>query len=187
MSGSKWVTTRLCLSRSLWPFLYSFSVYSCHLLISSAIVQSLLFLSFIMPILAENVLLISPIFLKRSLVFPILLFSSISLHISFKKSSYISLIFSEILHSVGRIFLFLPCLSLLFFSQLFVKPPQTTTLSSCISFSLGWFWSLPPIQCYEPLSIVLQALCLPDLIPWIYLLPPLYNNEGFDLGHTWIA
>ena len=29
------------------------------------------------------------------------------------------------------------------FSQLFIKPPQTTTLSSCISFSLGWFW-LPP-------------------------------------------
>ena len=28
---------------------------------------------------------------------------------------------------------------ILFFSQLFVKPPQTTTLLSCISFSLGWF------------------------------------------------
>ena len=75
----------------------------------------------------------------------------------------------------------------LLFSQLFVKPPQTITLPSRNSFSLGWFWSLPPVQCYEPLSIVLQALYLPDLIPWIYLLPPLYNHEGFDLGHTWIA
>ena len=28
---------------------------------------------------------------------------------------------------------------ILFFSQLFVKPPQTTTLLSCISSSLGWF------------------------------------------------
>ena len=46
--------------------------------------------------------------------------------------------------------------------------PQTTTLPSCISFSLGWFWSLPPVQCYKPLSIVLQAVCLSDRIPWIY-------------------
>ena len=40
---------------------------------------------------------------------------------------------------------FLLFLSLLFFPQLFVKPPQTTTLPPCISFSLGWFWSLPPV------------------------------------------
>ena len=41
MSGSRWVTTPLWLSRSLRPFLYS-SVYSCHLfLISSASVRSL--------------------------------------------------------------------------------------------------------------------------------------------------
>ena len=45
---------------------------------------------------------------------------------------------------------FLLFLSLLFFPQLFVKPPQTTTLPPCISFSLGWFWSLPPVQCDEP-------------------------------------
>ena len=45
-----------------------------------------------------------------------------------------------------------------------------------ISFSWGWFWSLPPVQCYEPSSIVLQALCLSDLIPWIYLSLPLYNR-----------
>ena len=30
-------------------------------------------------------------------------------------------------------------------------------------------WSLPPVQCFKPLSIVLQALCLFDLIPWIYI------------------
>ena len=38
------------------------------------------------------------------------------------------------------------CLSLLFFSQLFVRPLQATILPSCISFSWGWSWSLPPIQ-----------------------------------------
>ena len=57
------------------------SVYSCYLfLISSASFGSILFLSFIVPIFAWNILLVSLIFQKRSLVFPILLFSSISLH-----------------------------------------------------------------------------------------------------------
>ena len=56
-------------------FWYS-SVYSCHLfLISSASVRSLSFLSFIEPILPWNIPLVSLIFLKRSLVFPVLLFS----------------------------------------------------------------------------------------------------------------
>ena len=54
---------------------------------------------------------------------------------------------------------------LLFFSQLFVRPPQTTILSSCVSFSLRCFWSLSPVQCHELPSIVLQALCLSNLIP----------------------
>ena len=71
---------------SLRSVLYSSSVYPCHLfLILSASVMSLLFLSFIVPMLVGNLLLISPIFLKRSLVFPILLFSSISFHSSLKK------------------------------------------------------------------------------------------------------
>ena len=52
-----------------------FSVYSCHLfLIPSASVRSIPFLSFIEPIFTWNVPLVSLIFLKRSLVFPILLF-----------------------------------------------------------------------------------------------------------------
>ena len=46
---------------------------------------------------------------------------------------------------------------LLFFSQLFVRP-QTTTLPLCTSFSWGWSWSLPPVQCHEPPSVALQAL-----------------------------
>ena len=84
-------------------------------------------------------------------------------------------------------FPFLICLSLLFFSQLFVKPPQTTILSFCISFSWGWFWSPPPVQYHESPSIVLQALCLTDLSPWIHLSLPLYNNKRFDLGHIWMT
>ena len=87
---------------------------------------------------------------------------------------------------MGIFFPFLLCPSL-FFSQLFVRPPQTTIFPFCISFPWGWSWSLPPVQCQEPPPIVLQALCLSDLIPWIYLSLPLYNHKGFDLGHTWMV
>ena len=60
MSGSRWVITPSWLS-GLWrSFLYSSSVYSCHLfLISSASVRSIPFLSFIVPIFAWNVPLVS--------------------------------------------------------------------------------------------------------------------------------
>ena len=110
MSGSRWVITPSWLSGSWRSFLYSssvycwrslvghspwgckesdtteqlhfhFSVYCGHLfLISSASVRSISLLFFTEPIFAWNVPLVSLIFLKRSLVFPILLFSSISLH-----------------------------------------------------------------------------------------------------------
>ena len=70
----------------------------------------------------------------------------------------LSLLFFGILHSNEYIFPFLLCFSLLFFSQLFVRPPQTTILPFCTSFSWGWSWSLPPVRCYKPPSIVLQAL-----------------------------
>ena len=42
-------------------------------------------------------------------------------------------------------------------------------------------WSLP-VQSHEPPSIVLQALCLSDLIPWNYVSLPLYTCKRFDLG-----
>ena len=73
--------------------------------------------------------------------------------------SYLFLLFFGTLHSNGYIFPFLLCLSLLSFSQLFVRRPQTTILPFCISFSWGQSWSLPSVQCRKPPSIVLQALC----------------------------
>ena len=73
VSGSRWVNTPLWLSRSLRVFLYGSPVYFCHLfLIVSVSVRSLPFLSFIKPIFVWNVPLVSPILLKRSLVFPFL-------------------------------------------------------------------------------------------------------------------
>ena len=87
MSGSRSVITPSWLSGSWRSFLYSSSVYSYHLfLISSASVRSIPFLSFIKPIFAWNVPLVSLISLKRALVFPILLVSSISLHLSLRKA-----------------------------------------------------------------------------------------------------
>ena len=86
MSGSRWVITPLWLSGSWRSFLYN-SMYSCHLFsISSASIRSIPFLSFIDRIFAWNIPLVSLIFLKRSLVFPILLFSSIPLHWSLRKA-----------------------------------------------------------------------------------------------------
>ena len=38
-----------------------------------------------------------------------------------------------------------PRFLLLLFPQLYVKPPQTTILPFCVSFSLIWFWPLTPV------------------------------------------
>ena len=85
----------------IWVMKIFFVVLPCILAtssqyLSSASVRSIPFLSFIKPIFAWNVPLLSLIFLKRSLVFPILLFYSISLHWLLKKAFYLFLLFLEI-------------------------------------------------------------------------------------------
>ena len=115
------------LSGSIKSFLYSSSLYSCHLFwISSGFVRSIPFLSFIEPIFAWNGPLVSLIFLKRSLVFPILLFSYFFALIT--EEAFLSL-FAILRNSAIRwVYIsFLLCLSLLF-SELCVRPPQTTIL-----------------------------------------------------------
>ena len=164
-------------------FLYSSSVYSYHLfLISSASVRSIPFLPYIVPIFAWKVPFVSLIFLKRSLVFPILFFSSICLHWSLRKAflSLLAVVWNSAFKWLYLSFSLLPLVSLLF-------SPQTTILPFCVSFSWRWSWSLPPVQCQEPPSIVLQALCLSDLIPWIYFSITLHDFNGFDLGDTWMV
>ena len=127
-------------------FLYSSSVYSCHLfLISSASVRSRPFLSFIEPIFAWNVPLVSLIFLKRSLVFPILLFSSISLHRSLKKA-FLSLL--AILWNSAFRGLYLSFSPLLFTSLLFAAICKASPVSH---FAFSHFFSmrmvLIPVSC----------------------------------------
>ena len=97
-------------------------------LISSVSVRSIQFLSFIVPFFAWNVPLVSLIFLKRSVVFPILLFFLFLCIAPLRRLSYLSLFFFGTQHSDGHIFPFLLCVSLLFFSQVFVRPPQTAVL-----------------------------------------------------------
>ena len=170
MSGSRWVITPSWLSRSLRYFLYSSFVYSCHLfLVSSASIKSLPFLSFIVPIFAGNVPLVSLIFLKRSLVPP---YTHMHTHTAFLlycfplflcivhsgRLSYLSFLFFGTLQSrwVYLSFSPLPFTSLLF--SAICKASSDNHFAFFISVSLGWFWSLPPVQCYQSPSIVLQAL-----------------------------
>ena len=95
-------------------FLYSSSVYSCHLFLISS-VRSIPFLSFIEPIFAWNIALVCLIFLKRSLVFPILLFSSISLHWLLRKAflSLLAILWNSAFKWVYLSFSLLPLASLL--------------------------------------------------------------------------
>ena len=138
ISSTRWLIMPLWLSRSSRPFLYSSSVYSCHLsLISSASVRSLPFLSFIVPVFAWNVPLVSLIVLKRSLVFPFYCFPLFLCIEHWGRLTYFPLLFFGTLHSDRYIFPFLLCLLLLFFSQLFVRPPHTTIFAFLHFFFLG--------------------------------------------------
>ena len=119
-------TVLLCiLSNSSWSLLLLLGLYS--------------FAPLLCPFWGWNIPLIFPIFLKRSLVLPFLLLSSISLHHSLKRPSCLTLLFSETLHLVGCTVPFLPCFLLLSFPWLFVKPPQTTTLPSFLFLGLVLF------------------------------------------------
>ena len=134
--------------------------YSCHLLlISSASVKSISFLPFIEPIFAWNVPLVSLIFLKRSLVFPILLCSYIPSHCSLKKAlSLFAALWNSAFRWVYLIFSSLTLASLLFSAIYKASSDNHFALFFHFFFSCEWSWSLPPVQCQEPLSIVLQAL-----------------------------
>ena len=149
MSGSRWVITPMWLS-GLWrPFLYSSSVYSCHLfLISYLSVRSIPFLSFFVLVFTWNVPLASLIFLKASLVFLILLLSSISLHWSLKKP-FFSLL--AILWNSAFKWIYLSFSPLFFTSLLFPAICKASSDSHfaffAFLFSCGWSCSLSPVQC----------------------------------------
>ena len=132
-------------SGSWRSFLYSSSLYSCHLfLISSASVRSIPILSFIVPSLSMKCSLdisncLEKIFsLSHSIVF--LYFFAFITEEGFLISPCYSL---ELCIQMGISFLL--CLSLLFSSQLFVRPLQATILPFLHFFSLGMV--LIPASC----------------------------------------
>jgi len=120
-------------------------------------------------------------------VFPILNPSPTSLPVP-SLSSYLSLLFSGTLYSVGYIFPFLLFFLLLYCLQLFVKLTQTITLPSCICF----FFRIVLITAS---CIMLQTsihsssgtLSTRSNPSNFSSLPLLYNHKEFDLGHTWMA
>ena len=163
-------------------FFVCFSVYACHLfLIFSPSVRFISFLSFTETIFAWNIPLVSLIFLKRSLVFPILLFSSVSLHDCWGRLSYLSLLFFGTLHSNGYIFLILLCFLLLFLSQLFVRLPQTAILLFLHLFFLGMV--LIPVFCTMSGTSVHSSSGTLSIrsSPLNLFLTSTYSNKGFDL------
>ena len=164
MSGSGRVITLSWLSGPWRSFLYNSSVYYCHFfLISSASVRSIPFLSFIETIFAWSFPLVSLIFLKRYIVFPILLFSSISLHWSLRKT-FLSL--PAILYNSAFKW------GYLFFSSLFFASLHFSAICKASSDSQFAFWhffvlgdGLAPCLMYEFPSIFIWALCVSDLVP----------------------
>ena len=144
-------------------FLYSSSVHSCQLfLIASASDRSLLFLSFVVHILTWN-FLGEMSSLCHSVVF--LYFFAPFIEEDLLISPWNSL--ELCIHWVAYIFPFFPCFLASLISSAICKASSDNHFAFLHFFFLGWFWSLPLVQCYETLSVVLQAFCLSYLILWI--------------------
>ena len=154
-SGSRWVTTPSWLSGS-WRSFYVFllpllnifclcSVHTIYVLYCGCLCMkcSLVISNFLEEISS----------LSRSIVF--LYFFALITEEAFL--SLLAILWNSAFKWV-YLFFFLLCLSLLFFSQLFVSPPLTAIFPFSISFSWGWSCSLPPVQYHKPPPIVLQAL-----------------------------
>ena len=152
MSSSAW----LWLSESWRPFVFLTSVYSCHFLTSLS-VRSLIF---IMPIIPWNFPLIFPIFLKRSLVFPILLFFTVFLYCFFKEA-FLSMF--PVLWNSTFSWVYLS-LSPLPFASLCFSSIYKASLDNQFAFLHFFFFWMVLVTAsgaiYKPSSILLQVLCL---------------------------
>ena len=149
MSGSRWVITPSWLSWVLKIFFVQFlcvflprllSIF-CYCQVHN--ISVLYWAHFCM-----KCSLLSLIFLKRSLGFSILLFSSISLHWWLRKA-FLSLL--AILWNSAFKWVYLSFSPLLFASLLFIviyKASSDSHFAFRISLSWGWSWSLSPMQCH---------------------------------------
>ena len=140
-----------------------------------------------MLILTWSVALTSPIFLKRSLVFPILLFSSISLHSSFKKGYLLLLV---TLWNSASIWVYLSLSPLPFASLLSSAICKVTSYNHCAFLCFFLFWMVLVTASCTVLRTSIHSsssTLSKDLIPWISSSPLLSNHKKFDLGHTSVA
>ena len=164
-------------------FLYSSSVYSCHLLLISSASLSLYHFC---PLLCPSVHEIFPWYFLEEI--STLFHSVVFLH-------FYALIIEE-----G--FLISPCYSLelciqmcvfFLFSFALCFSSFLSSLDNHFAFLHFFFLRLVLItaclQCPKPPSIVLQAFCLSNVIPWISFSLPLYNRKGFHLvmSHHFMA
>ena len=110
-------------------------------LISSVSFRSLQFISFIVSILVWNNPLVSPFILQRSLVFPILLFSSIYLHCSHKKTflSVLAILWNSTFNWAYLSLSPLPFASLHFFYSIYFNW-RLITLQYCSGFCHMLTW-----------------------------------------------
>ena len=104
-------------------------------------VRSVQFMSFIKPIFVWNVPLVSLIFLRRSLVFPILLFSSISLCWSLRKALFSLL--AILWNSAFRWIYLLILLAILFFYCLFYKIAISYITKHVTEPLIKWSYGVP--------------------------------------------
>ena len=184
-------------SLNIWNFsvhvllklgLYSSSVYSCYLLISSASVRSIIFLSLIVHIFAWKAPLVSLVFLKRSLVFPFycfLLFLFIDPWRKPEEGFLISPCYSlELCIQMGISFLFTCAFSFSFYSAL-CKTSSDSHFAFLHFFSpLGMVW-INASCTMSLISIHSSSGTLSDLVPWNIC--HLYNYKWFNLSNTWLA
>ena len=123
---------------------------------------------------------------KISLVFPILLFSSTSLHCSFRKAilSLLPILWNSVFRWVYLSFSPLPFASLLF--SAICKAASDNHFAFLHFFFLEMVLIMASCTMLQT-SIHSSSGTLSDLILWIYLLLPLYKCRGYDLGHAWMA
>ena len=114
--------------------------------------------------------------ISQFLVFPILLFSSISLHWSLSKafSSLHAILWNSTFKWVYLSFSHLPLASLLF------SPLYKTSSDNRFAFLHFFFLGMVLITASRTMSwtsVHTFSATLPDLIPWIYLSLPLFNQD----------
>ena len=119
----------------------------------------------------------------RSLVFPILLFRSISLHCSLKKAflSLLNTLWKSALAWLNLSFSFLPFTSLLLAAICKASSDNHFALLNFIF--LGMVLVMPPVK-YKPLPYYFSHSIRSNPLN---LSLPLYNHKEFDLGHTRMA